>query len=275
MFPSSSRVKLNRVALKDVVGLKLTPRRRRLPKLLDRISADSKNQEKNFDSVQQMSEKDTVSPPGSNEPDQNFTHTMGSERKTQAPSTHDEEEPEENGSGTQKTKSKVDSESRRADKHDGPNTRGKYQQSKRGVAGFRNMCNLRPRFIWCVCKRSYSAWFIRLHGRTKPRSERSKIPYQMKLTSQAVLAMRKGRKRQADLKSGRCHFRQCDIRGESGVARRTKSVRVGVREGRSSVKATSAGCDPQPAAPSAKSGQVRRETPRRLPSKVHFSWIIS
>ncbi|CAI5690147.1 unnamed protein product [Oreochromis niloticus] len=128
------------------------------------------------------------------------------------------------------------------------------------------MCNLRPRFIWCVCKRSYSAWFIRLHGRTKPRSERSKIPYQMKLTSQAVLAMRKGRKRQADLKSGRCHFRQCDIRGESGVARRTKSVRVGVREGRSSVKATSAGCDPQPAAPSAKSGQVRRETPRRLPN---------
>lgn len=132
MFPSSSRVKLNRVALKDVVGLKLTPRRRRVPKLLNRISAESKKQEKNFDSVQLISEKDMVSPPGSNEPDQNLTHTMGSEKKTQPPSTHDEEEPEENGSGTQKTKSKVDSESRGADKQDGPNTRGKYQQSRGG-----------------------------------------------------------------------------------------------------------------------------------------------
>nr|XP_023010812.2 testis- and ovary-specific PAZ domain-containing protein 1 isoform X3 [Maylandia zebra] len=98
MFPSSSRVKLNRVALKDVVGLQLTPRRRRVPKLLNRISAESKKQEKNFDSVQLISEKDMVSPPGSNEPDQNLTHTMGSEKKTQPPSTHDEEEPEENGS---------------------------------------------------------------------------------------------------------------------------------------------------------------------------------
>lgn len=242
MFPSSSRVKLNRVALKDVVGLKLTPRRRRVPKLLNRISAESKKQEKNFDSVQLISEKDMVSPPGSNKPDQNLTHTMGSEKKTQPPSTHDEEEPEENGSGTQKTKSKVDSESRGADKQDGPNTRGKYQQSR----GVRNTC-LRPRFIWCV--------FKRLHGRTNPRSERSK--YQMKLTSQATLARRR---RQTDLTSSRCPFRQCDVNGKSGVARQAKSVRVGVREGRSSVKATSAGCDPQPAAASAKSGGVRRES---------------
>lgn len=114
MFPSSSRVKLNRVALKDVVGLKLTPRRRRVPKLLNRISAESKKQEKNFDSVQLISEKDMVSPPGSNKPDQNLTHTMGSEKKTQPPSTHDEEEPEENGSGTQKTKRKIDSLSHEA-----------------------------------------------------------------------------------------------------------------------------------------------------------------
>lgn len=245
MFPSSSRVKLNRVALKDVVGLKLTPRRRRVPKLLNRISAESKKQEKNFDSVQLISEKDMVSPPGSNKPDQNLTHTMGSEKKTQPPSTHDEEEPEENGSGTQKTKRKIDSESRGADKQDGPNT-SKCQQSKWGRGWVRNMC-LRPRFIWCV--------FKRLHGRTNPRSERSK--YQMKLTSQATLARRR---RQTDLTSGRCHFRQYDVNGKSGVARRAKSVRVGVREGRSSVKATSAGCDPQPAAASAKSGRVRRES---------------
>lgn len=148
MFPSSSRVKLNRVALKDVVGLKLTPRRRRVPKLLNRISAESKKQEKNFDSVQLMSEKDMVSPPGSNEPNQNLTHTMGSEKKTQAPSTHDEEEPEENGSGTQKTKSKVDSESRSADKQDGPNTRGKYQQSKGGEGGQKHVP---PTAVYLVC----------------------------------------------------------------------------------------------------------------------------
>ncbi|XP_058474532.1 uncharacterized protein topaz1 isoform X2 [Solea solea] len=41
MFPSSSRVKLNRVALKDLVGVKLVPRRRRVPSALDDLTADA------------------------------------------------------------------------------------------------------------------------------------------------------------------------------------------------------------------------------------------
>lgn len=32
MFPSTSRIKLNRVTLKEVIGLRLAPRRRRVPK---------------------------------------------------------------------------------------------------------------------------------------------------------------------------------------------------------------------------------------------------
>ncbi|KAG7465552.1 hypothetical protein JOB18_022909 [Solea senegalensis] len=41
MFPSCSRVKLNRVALKDLAGVKLVPRRRRVPSALDDLTADA------------------------------------------------------------------------------------------------------------------------------------------------------------------------------------------------------------------------------------------
>ncbi|XP_071356453.1 protein TOPAZ1 isoform X5 [Trachinotus anak] len=61
MFPSSSRVKLNRVALKDVVGLKLVPRRRRVPKSPNNMTPDPENKES-------TSVKATVSEPGSREP---------------------------------------------------------------------------------------------------------------------------------------------------------------------------------------------------------------
>ncbi|XP_014904340.1 uncharacterized protein topaz1 isoform X1 [Poecilia latipinna] len=48
MFPSSSnRVKLNRLALKDVVGLKLAPRRRKTPKAAIDISPDSSKRHQN------------------------------------------------------------------------------------------------------------------------------------------------------------------------------------------------------------------------------------
>lgn len=46
MLPTSSRVKLNRVALKDVVGLKLAPQRRRPVKAQVKTSTKSPKQEK-------------------------------------------------------------------------------------------------------------------------------------------------------------------------------------------------------------------------------------
>ncbi|XP_044192199.1 uncharacterized protein topaz1 isoform X3 [Thunnus albacares] len=68
MFPSSHRVKLNRVALKDVVGLKLAPRRRRVSKPLNNVTADSNKQEEKHVVSEIVSVKDN----SSNEPVQTF-----------------------------------------------------------------------------------------------------------------------------------------------------------------------------------------------------------
>ncbi|XP_030597258.1 uncharacterized protein topaz1 [Archocentrus centrarchus] len=260
-------VKLNRVALKDVVGLKLTPRRRRLPKSLNKVPADIRKQEENLVSAQLMSEEDTVSPPSRSDREQTLTRSVGSENGTHTSSIHDGGEPVE------KIESKTYPESRRGNKQDGPNTRGKYQQGKpnssckRRADPFREVSNLRLRFTWCVCTDLDSTRFRRKGVRSgmKPRSELSPLPYQMKLTGETALVTRKRRegKRQVSLKSGRCKFRQRDVNRKSGAARPAKGVRDRGREGQSSVKTQSVGCDLQPAA-AANTGQVRSAAPRRL-----------
>lgn len=53
MFPSSSRVKLNRAALKDVVELKVVPRRRRV-----HVTGDCQRQHENHKVTQLFSVKD-------------------------------------------------------------------------------------------------------------------------------------------------------------------------------------------------------------------------
>ncbi|XP_047460330.1 protein TOPAZ1 isoform X3 [Mugil cephalus] len=81
MFPSVSRVKLNRAMLNDV-GLNLVPRRRRLLKSLNNLESDSKTQTNNL-VCEPVSQKDAASVPGSNEPVQTFlTRHMDSESVT-------------------------------------------------------------------------------------------------------------------------------------------------------------------------------------------------
>lgn len=55
MFPSTSRVKLNRAALKDVVELKLVPRRRRV-----HVTADSQRQHENHKVTQSHKDNKSV-----------------------------------------------------------------------------------------------------------------------------------------------------------------------------------------------------------------------
>ncbi|XP_073318978.1 uncharacterized protein topaz1 isoform X2 [Pagrus major] len=92
MFPCSSRVKLNRVAIKDVIGLKTAPRRRRVPTSLNTATADPQTKEENQLVSEPVSVKDTVS--SNNEPVQTLlTEQMGPEKLT---ANIPEEEPVEN-----------------------------------------------------------------------------------------------------------------------------------------------------------------------------------
>ncbi|KAM8767463.1 uncharacterized protein topaz1 isoform 2-T2 [Acanthopagrus schlegelii] len=71
MFPCSSRVKLNRVALKDVVGLKAAaaaPRRRRVPTSLNTATADPQTKEENLLVSEPVSVEDTASVSSNSEP---------------------------------------------------------------------------------------------------------------------------------------------------------------------------------------------------------------
>ncbi|XP_023116713.2 uncharacterized protein topaz1 [Amphiprion ocellaris] len=129
MFPSSNRVKLNRVALKDV---NLVPRRRTLPKTVTRVTADSKKHDSTSELV---SEKDTASFPSSSKPGRVFlTPRMGLESATGAASDTCEAEPEESYADTHVVQRRSYLPPCRGDdmevKQDEPTTRGKYHQSK-------------------------------------------------------------------------------------------------------------------------------------------------
>ncbi|GAA6231834.1 uncharacterized protein topaz1 isoform X1 [Lates japonicus] len=136
MFPSSSRVKINRVALKDVVGLKLVPRRRRVLKSPNKVTADAKQHEEKKDVSGVMSVKNIASVPNSNKPVQSFlTDHMGPENVSDTASNTAEGEPEDSCVGTQKAKRRKRYEPCRDNvsmefKQKGPYTRGKYHQSK-------------------------------------------------------------------------------------------------------------------------------------------------
>lgn len=132
MLPSSSRVKLNRVALKDVIGLQVVPRRRR--------AGDSKQPEESPLVSEAVSVKDTASV-------QTFL-TVGPENVTGTVGDTPEGEPEENCVGTQREKrNKVQSckgDNTVEFKPQGPDTRGKPNtRSRSSLDRLRKLCNLR------------------------------------------------------------------------------------------------------------------------------------
>ncbi|XP_031143064.1 uncharacterized protein topaz1 isoform X4 [Sander lucioperca] len=96
MLPSSNRVKLNRVALKNLVGQPV-PRRRRLPKSWNNVTTDSKKTEQNQIVSEPVSIKDKTSVPNSNEPVQTSkTEQLGPENVTDSTGNTANGEPEEN-----------------------------------------------------------------------------------------------------------------------------------------------------------------------------------
>lgn len=126
MLPSSSRVKLNRVPLKDVVGLELALQRRRPPKPKVKAFAKSPKQEK-MSVSDFVSEEDAASGAGSNEPLQ--SGFVEPENGAETPCSH----VPVGGKLEQNTNS---TDLQLCPGHDmerkqhGPNTRGKYEGNK-------------------------------------------------------------------------------------------------------------------------------------------------
>lgn len=290
MFPSSSRVKLNRVALTDVIGLQEVPRRRRVQKSLRNVTGDPKQPEDSQLVSEVVSVKDTASVPSSNEPVQTFlTDPVGPEKVTGTAGNTPEGEPEENCVGTQKAKRNNVQSHKGIDtfKPQGPYTRGKYQQSKPNTRTrsrldrLRKLCNLRLRLTWCFYTASdrFSALlkWTKVHRRVKLRGETPKMFCQIEPSSEAPVDTNKSQT-PSDVKfsvgkpSGRrCKSTLGDIKHKSRVSHVAKGGRDRGREGESRVKAGSTGWDPQPAA--ANTGQVR-PIPTGLSSKVLFSCVV-
>ncbi|KAA8586151.1 hypothetical protein FQN60_007720, partial [Etheostoma spectabile] len=258
MLPSSNRIKLNRVALKNLVG-QTVPRRRRLPKSLNNVTTDSKIQEENQQVCEPVTIKDTTSVPSSNEPAQTSkTEQLGPENVTDTTGNVADGESEENCVGTQKARRRNNYQPCKwngsvvVDTQQGPYTRGKYQQSKPNTRSkcrlhsLKTFSNLRLRFTCWLCTDSASdgALFKRTEilRRVKPRRTVSSMSCQMKLSSGAPLTTSKVTKNKAnvDTSSGSCKSRQ----GNTRVARAAKSARDSCRKGRSKVKARPIGCDP-------------------------------
>lgn len=248
MFPSSSRVKLNRAALKDAVSLKLVARRKRVPESPSNVTAEARQQV--VSKALSLVEADPV--PNSSEPVLSFlTYQMGSEKVTHTSSNMPEGEPET-------AKRKKYDQSCKDFKQEGPYTRGKYHQSRPHTRSkvkldqLKKLCNLKLRFTWCFCTESESALLKRthVHRQVKPRVRIAKMSCNMGFSSDAAPATNKSQK----------------VSGlKSGAGRKGQS--------RGKVRSTS---DPQPAA--ADSGQVgtgSQSVPTGLSSKVHFSCINS
>lgn len=128
MFPASGRVKLNRVALKDVIGLKLVPRRRRVQK--------SPENEKRVEKHEGPSVEDPTAVMGRNEPVccVSADHWRPDSATEVASCCTAEEEPEHRRVGTLKALGRHCGQSRRQGdnmevKQQRAGRRGRYQWS--------------------------------------------------------------------------------------------------------------------------------------------------
>lgn len=281
MFPSSSRVKLNRSALKDAVSLNMLARRKRVPESQSNVTVEARQRVVS----EALSVAHAPSVPKSSEAVQSFlTDQMGSDKVTHMSSSMLEGEPG-NCVGTQNAKRKKYHQSCKDFKPEGPYTRGKYHQSRPNTRSkvkldqLKKLCNLRLRFAWCFCTESESALLKGTHvaRQVKPGVKISKMSCNMGFSSEAATATNKTSKSQKV--SG--VERTCTFRGR-GVCRKALATRVADggrdrrRKGQSRGKVRSTRCDPPPAA--AQSGQVGRRAPSvpsGLSSKVHFSCINS
>lgn len=103
MFPCPSKVKLNRVTLKNIIGLKLVPRRRRVPTSQNNVTVNVSKQERGHLVSELVSDKDSsTSVYSTSEPQSFLTEQMGPEKGVDRSHNIPEGQSEENCVGTQK-----------------------------------------------------------------------------------------------------------------------------------------------------------------------------
>lgn len=266
MAASSSRVKTDRAALKNIFRLELVPRRARV------LTSQHNN-----GTVKRPSEVVVVrhSAPTGQEPGQTFKiQQIGPENVTITARSIPGGRAEENGVRRKKAMITTNVKSCEGVIGDGPFTKGRYQQSKSTTRNkcrldqVRKRCKLRMRFTWRLCAASDSSQTLLNQATSRGRSSMS---CQIKLKMGRLASIKASRRlchTVSRAKSTRCKFRQ--VNTDTHVTHGAKDGRGS--GGQSKVKARSAEWDAQPVA--ANTGQVpagTRSTPTGLSSKVHHS----
>lgn len=271
MAPSSSRVKTDRAALKNIFRLELVLRRARI------LTSQHNN-----GTLKRPSQVVAVrhSAPTGQEPGQTFKiQQIGPENLTITARSIPGGRAEENGVRRQKAMITTNVKScegngREGLIRDGPFTKGRYQQSKSTTRNkcrldqVRKRCKLRMRFTWRLCAASDSSQTLLNQAASRGRGIMSShIKLKMgRLAS--IKASRRPCHTVSHAKSSRCKFRQ--VNTDTHVTHGAKDGRGSGGQGK--VKARTAEWDAQPAA--ANTGQVSagtRSTPTGLSSKVHPS----
>lgn len=272
MAPSSSRVKTDRAALKNIFRLELIPRQTRV------------TSQYNNGTAKRPSEVVAVrhSAPTAQEPGQSFNiQQMDPENVTITARFIPGGRAEENGVRRQKVMITTNVKSCEGNDRDGvirdgSFTKGRYQQSKSTTRNkcklgqVRKLCKLRMRVTWRLCAASDSSQTLLNQAASRGRGIMScQIKLKMgRLTS--IKASRRPCHTMSHAKSTRCKSRQ--VNTDTHVTHGAKGGRGS--GGQSEVRARSAEWDAQPAA--ANTGRVpagTRSTPTGLSSKVHPSCI--
>lgn len=271
MAPSSSRVKTDRAALKNILRLELVPRQTRI------LTSQHDN-----GTAKRPSEVVAVrhSAPTGQEQGQSFKiQQMGPENVTVTARSIPGGRAEENGVRWQKAMittnvNSCEGNGRKGVIRDGPFTKGRYQQSKSTTRNkcrldqVGKLCKLRMKFTWRLCAASDSSQTLLDQAASRGRAIMS---CQIKLKMGRLASIKASRRpchTVSHAKSTRCKSRQ--VNTDTHVTHDAKGGRDS--GGQSKVKARSAEWDAQPAA--ANTGQVpagTRSTPTGLSSKVHPS----
>lgn len=271
MLQSSSRVKLNRVALKDISELKLVPRRRRVSKSPNTVTDERKEQEET-PLVYRGLVRDGASV-------SYLTDRMGAEKM---PHNIPGGEPEDTCVGTQKEKRKPCVSAYRQVKQEGPCTRGKYHQRKpntrsKSMLDHVRKLNLKLRFTWCCC------CYVTPNASVKQGQQIPKMSCELVQTSEARLASLKntwgrtpsGRKASAGRSSQINTFRRRKFTAEGRAAQVAKRDRDRERQGQSKGRVSASGSEPQPAAETRHGSTGAPPVPTGLPSKANCSCMAA
>lgn len=244
----SARVKLNRVTLKDVLRLKLVPSQRRPPTTQTVVTA-----------------QDTASGP-------KITVLTGTKKRNNKAHSIPEGQPEKSCKGMQKAKRSKNIKSCKGNikefKHEGPLTRGRYQQGRPNTRSKCRLDHLRKqsvRFPCCFCPASNSVHTLSgqtdVHGQVKTTCQFSSQPLTSAETpkSRTVSHLKHGVSKSRSRRGG--------VKGKTGVNRDGDRG----RRGQGQLKARSS--DLQSAA-AANARQAAKGARSRPTSKLHFTCAV-